>query len=134
MIQIIQKYNLYLRRLGLLTGMVYLVGALFFSFFPDEYFYTPFIFLPILFFVITFGMHIALMKSAGKEMGKFATRFLLVFGLKILFFLILITTYVLIFPEQAVPFLVAFLVQYLLYALFETIYVARLLKSPSNNS
>lgn len=128
----ILEFKSYLKRLGLLTGIVYFVGAILFVFFLEAYFYTPFIFLPILFFVITFGMHIALMRSAGGEMRKFASRFMMVFGIKIFVLLILITTYVLIFPKQAVPFLIAFLIQYLLYTSFETIYVVRILKSPSN--
>lgn len=128
----IQKFKSYLKRLGLLTGIVYFVGVILFVFFLDEYFYTPFIFLPILFFVITFGVHFAMMKSTEQDMRKFASRFMMVFGIKIIVLLIFITTYVLTFPDQAVPFLITFLIQYLLYTSFETIYIVRVLKSPSN--
>jgi|GEM_PF-1166350 len=124
----IQKYNTYLKRLGLLTGIVCFIGVIFFVFFFKEYFYTPFVFLPVLFFVITFAVHIALVKSSAHDMRKFASRFMMVFGVKILVLLILITTYVLIFPDQAVPFLITFLIQYLIFTAFETIYIVRLLK------
>ena len=125
----IQKYKAYLKRLGLLTGIVYFIGVILFAFFISEYFYTPFVFLPVLFFVVTFAVHIALVKSFEHDMRKFASRFMMVFGVKILVLLILITTYVLIFPDQAVPFLITFLIQYLIFTAFETFYVVRLLKS-----
>ena len=128
----LQKYTTYLKRLGLLTGIVYFIGVIIFVFFFSEYFYTPFVFLPVLFFAITFVVHIALMKSSEHDMRKFASRFMMVFGIKILVLLILITTYVLAFPDQAVPFLIAFLIQYLIYTAYETIYVVRMLKSPVN--
>ena len=125
----IQKYKAYLKRLGLLTGIVCFIGVILFVYFFSEYFYTPFIFLPVLFFVITFVVHIALVKSSEHDMRKFASRFMMVFGIKIIVLLILITSYVLIFPEQAVSFLIAFLIQYLIFTTFETIYIVRLLKS-----
>jgi len=125
----IQKYKAYLKRLGLLTGIVYFIGVMLFVFLFSEYFYTPFVFLPVLFFVITFTVHVALVKSSEHDMRKFASRFMMVFGIKIIALLILITSYVLIFPDQAVPFLVAFLIQYLIFTAFETIYIVRRLKS-----
>jgi len=125
----IQKYKAYLKRLGLLTGIVYFIGVILFAFFISEYFYTPFVFLPVLFFVITFAVHIALVKSFEHDMRKFASRFMMVFGIKIIVLLFLITTYVLALPEQAIPFLITFLIQYLIFTAFETFYVVRLLKS-----
>ena len=125
----IQKYKAYLKRLGLLTGIVYFIGVILFAFFISEYFYTPFVFLPVLFFVVTFAVHIALVKSFEHDMRKFASRFMMVFGIKIIVLLFLITTYVLALPEQAIPFLVTFLIQYLIFTAFETFYVVRLLKS-----
>jgi len=125
----IQKYKAYLKRLGLLTGIVYFIGVILFAFFISEYFYTPFVFLPVLFFVVTFAVHIALVKSFEHDMRKFASRFMMVFGIKIIVLLFLITTYVLALPEQAIPFLITFLIQYLIFTAFETFYVVRLLKS-----
>ena len=125
----LQKYKTYLKRLGLLTGIVYFIGVIGFVFFFAEYFYTSFVILPILFFLITCAVHIALIRSFEHDMRKFASQFMKVFGIKIIVLLILITTYVLIFPKQAVPFLIAFLIHYLIYTSFETIYVVGLLKS-----
>lgn len=130
----IQQYNAYLKRLGLLTGIVYFIGVILFVFFFSENFYTPFAFLPVLFFLITFAIHIALIKTSKQNMRKFASRFMMVFGIKIIGLLVLITAYALVFPDQAVPFLITFLIHYLFYTAFETVYIVRVLKTPNKEA
>jgi hypothetical protein len=124
----IQKFKPYLKKLALFTAIVYALGAIVFAFFLDEYFYLPFVFIPIVFVAIIFTMHIILIKSAEKDLRKFTSRFMMVFGIKILVLLILIVAYVLAIPEQAVPFLITFLIHYLIFTGFETISIVRVLK------
>jgi hypothetical protein len=124
----IQKFKPYLKKLALFTAIVYALGAIVYAFFLDEYFYLPFVFIPIVFVAIIFTMHIILIKSAEKDLRKFTSRFMMVFGIKILVLLILIVAYVLAIPEQAVPFLITFLIHYLIFTGFETISIVRVLK------
>ena len=128
----IQKFKPYLKKLALLTAIVYGLGAIIFAFFLDEYFHVPFVFIPIVFVAIIFTMHVILIKSAEKDLRKFTSRFMMVFGIKILALLILIVAYVLALPEQAVPFLITFLIHYLVFTGFETISIVRVLKGSPN--
>lgn len=130
----IQKFKPYLKKLALLTGIIYALGAMLFASFLSEYFYFPFVFIPVVFFGIIFTMHIILIRSAEYDIRKFTSRFMLVFGLKILVLLILIVAYVLALPEQAVPFLITFLIHYLVFTGFETIYIVKVLKNSPNKN
>lgn len=128
----IQKFKPYLKKLALLTGIVYVLGAILFAALLKEYFYIPFVFIPLVFFVIIFTMHVILIKASEYDIRKFTSRFMLVFGVKILVLLFLIVAYVLALPEQAVPFLITFLIHYLIFTGFETIYVVKVLKNSPN--
>jgi len=119
----------YLLKLMGLTGIVYLLGFIVFNFFFAAYFNIPFLFLPVLFFGITLGFHTALINASGFEYRKFTTRFMTVFGIKLMLLLVIITSYVFAFPAQAVSFLVTFLLLYVIFTLFETLFIIKLFKS-----
>lgn len=125
----IQRYKGYLTKLGLITAGFYLVGGFLFYVFFKMYFSPGLLALPILFFILTFFMHHYLVKASKLEHRKFTSRFMAVLGVKILLLLVLLIVYVLLFPQQAVPFLVAFFIHYLVYTGFEVISVVNLLKS-----
>ena len=125
----IQTYKAYLTQLGFITAGFYLVGGLLFFFLLQPYFIPALVFLPILFFFLTFGVHQYLVKAFRLKQHRFTSRFMAVFGIKILFLLMLIVLYVLLFPQQAIPFLVTFFIHYLVYTTFEVVYLVNTLKS-----
>jgi hypothetical protein len=95
---------------------------------PDKYF-TGFLFLPFLFFIITLALHYYLIKSSHKEIIKFTPRFIGATGIKMMIYFILIAVYLLIDRHQAASFLICFLICYFLYTAFELIAVLKNLKS-----
>lgn len=96
--------------------------TLFKTVFPDYY-------LPV-FWVILFGMalftvilHIILIKLTSSNILKFSNRFILITGIKMIVFLFVIVSYSFLNTHQAVPFLIMFLVLYILYSIFEVVLI-----------
>lgn len=115
--------------LFILTVIISAIGwILVHTYLPDKYF-TGFLVLPLLFFFITLALHYYLMKSSQKENIKFTPRFIGATGIKMMIYVILIAIYLLINRNQAVSFLICFLICYLLYTTFEIISILSYLKS-----
>lgn len=102
-----------------LTLAVYLLGFIAFYFiFPDDS-YIFFVFLPAIFYGVMAVFHGSLILASRQAARKFPSRFLAIFGAKILLLLIFIITYTYFNPGIAIPFLVSFLFLYLVYTIFE---------------
>ncbi|OFX82777.1 MAG: hypothetical protein A2W99_14025 [Bacteroidetes bacterium GWF2_33_16] len=80
--------------------------------------------------LITAFIHIILIKLTESSISKFATRFILITGIKMIVLLTIILTYSFLYKEQAVSFLVSFLVLYLLYTSFEVYIIIPFFKKP----
>ena len=83
---------------------------------------------------ITAIIHFVLVKLSHSNISKFSNRFILITGVRMIVFLTLITSYSLIFPQQAVSFLISFLALYLLYSVFEVVLIIPLLKENRKSS
>lgn len=121
----LRNFSLYL---FLLTVFITAGGwILFKTWLPDRYF-TGFLFIPLLFFIVTVALHYYLIRSSGKELIKFTPRFIGATGVKMLIYVILIVIYLLIDRQHAVSFLICFLICYFLYTAIEIISVLGYLK------
>jgi len=96
--------------------------VLFITAFPNYY-------LPV-FWVLLSGMalftaflHYTLIKLTTHNISKFSTRFILITGIKMIFFLTVIVSYSFLNPEHAVPFLIIFLILYILFSVFEVVVI-----------
>ncbi len=115
--------------LFLLTVVLTLIGFLVMKYFAADYYYSGFLFLPFLLFVITLGVHRYLIIASQGDNKKFTYKFLGATGIKMLAYLILIVIYLLLDREHAVPFLICFLILYVLYSFFEVLSVLKYLKN-----
>jgi hypothetical protein len=73
--------------------------------------------------VFTAILHITLIKLTSYNISKFSTRFILITGIKMILFLTVIVTYSFLNPEHAVPFLIIFLILYILFSVFEVVVI-----------
>ena len=112
-----------------LTAIITLIGFLVMKYFASEYYFTGFLFMPLLLFVITLGVHRYLIFASKADNMKFTYRFMGATGLKMFVYLILIVIYLLLEREHAVPFLICFLILYVIYSLFEVLAVLKYLKN-----
>jgi len=78
--------------------------------------------------VLTSIFHFSIIQMQDKGTSKFATRFMMVSGIKMIIYLVFITSYAFIFPDKAKIFLISFFILYLLYTVFEVVLIVRYLK------
>ena len=107
-----------------LTALAY---GLFYFFIPQHYF-TYFPAIPACVLVITFLVHIYLIKSSENNTRKFTAKYLGAMGFKMFLYLLFLVIILLIDTSHAVPFLVSFLVTYATFTLYEVISILNFLK------
>ena len=112
-----------------LTGVIYLLGFLVFKLFFESSFYPFLLFLPILFLGINIFFYNSIGKSANKNIRGFTSRFILLFGVKVMILLVFIVIYAYFNPQNAVAFLITFFVVYLINTVFVIIKILNRLKN-----
>lgn len=91
-------------------------------------------YLPVFWFLIgiiallTAIFHYSIIQIQDKGASKFANRFMMVSGIKMMIYLAIITSYSFLFPEKAKVFLITFFILYILYTFFEISLILRYLK------
>ena len=115
-------------QLGILTFLVLTCGMILFNTVLTDYYFNGFPFLPVLFFGITLGVHIHLIRISREDMKKFTPGFISTTGIKIGLYFALIVVYLLIDRNHSVSFLICFLILYFIYTFFEIFLVLRYLK------
>lgn len=91
-------------------------------------------YLPVFWFLIgiiallTAIFHYSIIQIQDEGASKFANRFMMVSGIKMMIYLAIITSYSFLFPEKAKVFLITFFILYILYTFFEISLILRYLK------
>jgi len=99
-----------------------------FLFFIPQYYFPHFPVIPAFLLVVTFTVHIYLIKSSEKNPRKFTSKYLGAMGLKMFIYLVFLVVFLFIDTARAVPFLVSFLVTYAAFTLYEVISILNYLK------
>ncbi len=84
--------------------------------------------LPVFFMAVTFLIHKGFVGAVNLRPQQFVTRFMLITTIKLLSFMVLLLVYALMFKDDALQFLIAFFVLYLIYSAFEVVAVMNLNK------
>jgi len=111
-------YSIIIAIAGYMLGMSYL----------KDYFHPLFWFVLIFFVLTTFAFHYGLIKSCKGDPKLFFRYYLAATTLKLFGYVIIIIAYALINRNQAVPFIVTFLILYLFYLTFEVIFSYKVLR------
>ena len=99
-----------------------------FLFFIPQYYFPHFPVIPAFLLVVTFTVHIYLIKSSENNPRKFTSKYLGAMGLKMFIYLVFLVIFLFIDTTHAVPFLVSFLVTYAAFTLYEVISILNYLK------
>lgn len=78
--------------------------------------------------ILTGILHHSILQISEKETSKFTSRFMMVTGIKMMIYLVFITSFVFLYPSQAKIFLISFFILYLLYTIFEVVLIVLYLK------
>jgi len=116
-------------QLLVITIFITLAGFLLLKYAIPEFFFSGFLFMPLVLYLITLGVHRYLLVSSQEENHRFTYKFMGATGVKMFIYLVLIVIYLLTDREHAVPFLICFLILYVLYSVFEVLSVLKYLKN-----
>jgi len=118
----------FLYKLAILTIIVILIAVLTFKFLFEKYYLGIFPFVLLFFVATTIIVHYRLVRANRYGPGKFTRAFLTYTGVKMLLNLIFILVYVLVDKVNAIPFVVGFLILYIIFTVFEIVTILKHLR------
>jgi len=118
---------------GIIISLIlFIAGFFLFITILKEYFSFSFPVLLLVIFLITVLFHRYLIRSACESNRKFPAKFLGATGIKMGLYMILIILYILFDRENAVPFLLVFMIIYLTFTIFEVVSVLNYIGTAKN--
>lgn len=123
-----KEFNKFIVKELVLTGSVGILAFALFNSSLSDYYLSVFWALLALISVLTAIVHFSLLKTEEKDSSKFATKFMTASGIKMMIYLVVITSYSFLNPSKAKVFLISFIVLYLIYTIFEVFHIVKHLK------
>lgn len=124
-----KAFKRFLIQIGIISAILYLIWGIALFVFPPAWL-SPAIPVMIAFFLlITTGIYYMMLQSASNRFPKFVSSFMVVTVGKILLYSILIVVYALLNRADAMAFILAFFICYLVYTVFEITAFLRDLKA-----
>lgn len=121
------KIKYHIQLITVCTGAVMLSYGL--SQIPNNYFATPHFWIPTLFFAITTLLINWILTMGEKDSKEFVFKTLAFSMARLLLCMIVVFVYSLINKEQSLSFAVHFMIQYLLFTIFEISFLLKYIKS-----
>lgn len=110
------------------TTLIIAIAAILFSTLLKTWYIASYPYQIILIATITTIGHLLVIKASSQNSRKFATAFLTSVTLKLMIYLTFILVYLLIDHTQAIPFVLTFIIAYILFTVFEVIQVLNFIK------
>ncbi len=115
----------FIRKLTIFAAVIAIAAIFFRLMAPPQHITPAWFILLIFFYLLTAGIYSFLIYSARERMARFNTRFMLTTVVKLFLFMIILVIYILVNTQDAVNFLITFLIYYLLFTGFEVYNVAK---------
>jgi len=112
----------------ILTILVFLLGAIFYSTVLRSFYLPVLPFAVVFFYFVTNLVHAYLLKVAGKSSARFTSQYMAVSFFKMFFYLAVAIGYVIMNRENAKPFMIVFLLLYVIYTVFEVVEFLKVVK------
>lgn len=112
----------------ILTMIVFLVGAIFYSTVLKSFYLSVLPFAVLFFYFTTNLVHAYLLNVTGKSSTRFTSQYMAISFLKMFFYLAVAIGYVILDRENAKPFIAVFLLLYVIYTIFEIIEFLKVVK------
>ncbi|WP_297089157.1 hypothetical protein [uncultured Draconibacterium sp.] len=119
----------FLAKLTGITFAIALIGGLVFSLALPQYYIPILPFLLLFFYLTTLGIHSFLLKMSKKGIGTFTRSSMLVTTFKLLLFSVLAVIYIAIDRDNALSFVIYFMLLYIIYSIFEVVEISKITKS-----
>jgi len=111
-----------------ITLLLAVIGYFLFTVVFNPYYQVILPFVLLFVFLLTTVIHAILLKTARKKPKKLINRFLMLTGLKMMIYLLIMIIYLVISKQDSAPFLITFLIVYLVFSFFETLSILSYLK------
>lgn len=102
-----------------ITLLLAVIGYFLFTVVFNPYYQVILPFILLFVFLFTTVIHAILLKTARKKPKKLVNRFLMLTGLKMIIYLLIMIIYLVISKQDSAPFLLTFLIVYLVFTIFE---------------
>jgi len=122
-----KNFNNFLKGLSIYTAIILGIGALLFITFLRPYFLGIFPVVLFFYYISTLVLHRYMLKIAKSDVSKFSFKFMMLSFLKMFIYIIFGVLYIVIDEENAVVFLIVYLVLYVAYAVYEVRSVMKLI-------
>jgi len=116
-----------------ITLLLAVIGYFLFTVVFNPYYQVILPFVLLFVFLFTTVIHAILLKTARKKPKKLINRFLMLTGLKMMIYLLIMIIYLVISKQDSAPFLITFLIVYLVFTIFETLSILSHLKRVTNH-
>jgi hypothetical protein len=116
-----KKYLQFLIRLTVLSLVLALIAYILSRFLPDGMIPRVLPYLFLLFYVIGALIHFVLLRITAMNPRKFVSYFMLATFFKLMNYLIVIFVYIFYVKEGILPFILSFLILYIIYTVFEVV-------------
>lgn len=123
----------YIIKLTLYTVIIFLLGLLISNFIPQKFVIIESIYILLFFYLITIGINIIMNRTVSKNIRQFNTWFMGITTIKLLSFLVIVLVYSFFNREKMLPFIGTFFSCYILYTIFETVQLLKLVKTEKNS-
>jgi hypothetical protein len=121
------NFNKFLKGLSIYSAIIFAVGAILFLTLLRPFFLIVFPFVLVFYYVSTLVLHRYMLKITRSDVSRFSFRFMILSFLKMFIYIVFGVLYIVFDESNAVTFLIAYLVLYVAYAIFEVRSVMRLI-------
>ena len=118
----------FIAKIGLLTLIIYIVATILFSTILKQVYFEVFPVQLLLIAIVTSVGHLWILKAAEQNTVRFTTAFMGSATLKLMIYLFFILIYLWIDRSHVVPFVLTFIILYIMYTIFEVVEVLRVIK------
>ena len=116
-----RNYISFLKKLTIFSLLLAIPGVIAAYTLPSEYITPTLPFLYIFFYSATTVVHYLLLKISLKKPTAFTNYFMLLTFGKLLFYLTIVLAYIILYKDDAKPFVVSFMILYLFFTAFEVV-------------
>lgn len=121
------NFKIFIKNLTITSFIASCIYLIFFIIDKNHYL-AIFPFVIIFFYVITLSVHYFLSKSLKDRIAKFSVNFMITTTIKLIIYASFVIIYLLFNKNEAITFVVFFIINYLIFTIFEVVSILRELK------
>lgn len=114
-----KNFSKFIKGLTVYTLVILAIGALFFLTVFKQYFLMILPFVLLFYYISTLILHHFMLIISKKDISKFSFKFMMLSLIKMFVYIIFGVLYIIVDEENAVTFLIVYLILYVAYAVYE---------------